>query len=221
MKVLSTKVLSHTLKLKLNEMGMALTEYSFIRVSFVVNASAKEFIAANPTLPLVFTSKNGYRAYQNLNVGQAIVSYCVGKTTKQLLEEEGDSVLQWAKDSAQLTEAILNDKPAAVIYLSGNLRGDYLPQKLRDAGVDVYEFVVYETELTPVTVNGKFDAVLFFSPSAVRSFWLNNTLPDEISAYGIGPATLSELEKYEHSNNYAPDEPEAEKMIELLIAQNT
>lgn len=220
MKVLSTKILSNDLKARLKEEQITVIEHNFIAVSFLESARAKNFVSVNRSMPIVFTSQNGYTAYRRMAFDNAHPVYCMSGATRQLVEREGLSVLKTGKDSAELAGAICKDSPKEVIYFSGNLRSEYLPQKLKQAGIVVHEFIVYETKLTPAKVEEGYHAVLFFSPSAVRSFYMENTLQEDVSAYGIGPTTIKELEKHGHTYNYAPKEPDGYKMIDLLIAQN-
>lgn len=221
MKVLSTKILSDDLKKKLNKTPIQLTEFSFISISFLHNQQALDFLKSHAALPLVFTSRNGYLAYNNFGIRSSREAYCMSGSTEQLLQRNGLHVVGTGKDSADLADEILKNKPAAVVYLSGNLRSDVLLQKLTTAGVVVYEFIVYETTLTPLAVTEGFDAVLFFSPSAVRSFLQANTLPANTSAYCIGKTTTAELQNAGHTNIIFPQEPDAGIMIDLLIEQNT
>lgn len=221
MKVLSTKILSADLKARLVDKGMHLQEHAFIEIQFLHNPKATEFIEANSQFPLVFTSRNGFLAYQSLNGNLNSKAYCMKGSTQQLIAEAGLSVIGVGSDSVELAEEILKQKPEAVVYLSGNLRSDSLPKALKNAGIVVHEFTVYKTTLTPVEIQDEFDAVLFFSPSAVRSFLSVNELPAHIPAYCIGKTTAAELKQHGHSVVCFPAEPDAEKMIDLLIAQNT
>jgi len=52
----------------------------------------------------------------------------------------------------------------------------------------------YDTELTPTQVEGEFDAVLFYSPSTVESFYSCNT--HKGIAVCIGETTKSEALKH-------------------------
>ena len=69
----------------------------------------------------------------------------------------------------------INDRE--VIFFCGNLRRNDLPDALRQKGITVREITVYQTSLTPVTIEKEYDAVLFFSPSAAESFFSKNSLP--------------------------------------------
>lgn len=221
MKVLSTKILSDDLKKKLNKTPIQLTEFSFISISFLHNQQAIDFLKSHVGLPLIFTSRNGYLAYNNFGTQSIREAYCMSGSTEQLLQRNGLHVLGAGKDSTDLADEILKNNPPAVVYLSGNLRSDVLPQKLKEADIIVHEFVVYETTLTPLVITESFDAVLFFSPSAVRSFLQANTLPASTSAYCIGKTTAAELQNAGHTNIIFPQEPDAGIMIDLLIEQNT
>ena len=59
----------------------------------------------------------------------------------------------------------------SVTFFCGNQRRDTLPDKVRAAGIKVEELVVYETVELPLKVTDHYDAILFYSPSGVRSFF--------------------------------------------------
>ena len=53
---------------------------------------------------------------------------------------------------------------------------------------------VYKTELLYPKINEKYQAIVFFSPSGVRSFAKFNQL-DDVKIFSIGKTTTAEIEK--------------------------
>jgi uroporphyrinogen-III synthase len=56
------------------------------------------------------------------------------------------------------------------------LRKETLPQALKEGGIKFNEIEVYQTALAPFKISDQenFDAIMFFSPSAVESYLSNN-----------------------------------------------
>lgn len=134
----------------------------------------------SPTLRnVVFTSRNAVTVIEKYlhNLGSTPlldwnVFSITGKTTDALLTYfNPERILGTAKDSTRLSELILKTEVKEVLYFCGNIRRDELPSRLLSNGVLVKEVIVYQTTATPVKCEENFDGILFFSPSAVDSFF--------------------------------------------------
>lgn len=156
---------------------------SFIRTTPVVAEKLQQHLneLSAQKINAVFTSKNAEKAVgaskENWNIysiyNQAGVSY------------------GW-----QLADRIIEKGIKKVVFFCGNMRRDELPDKLRQHGVQVEEITVYTTEETPYLVEKQYDGILFYSPSAVRSFFSLNKLPVTTFCYAIGETTAAEIRKY-------------------------
>jgi uroporphyrinogen-III synthase len=172
---------------------------------------------------LIFTSKNGVRAFLKLlgnkfseGGKQQCECYCVGNKTAGLLRKNGFRVKVSKPGSLELARYIIDhDDRQTYLYCCGNLRRKELPNLLREHTVQLKELVVYETILNPVRVDGTFDAVLFFSPTAVVSFFNKNALGGA-TAWCIGPTTASEVKKYTDRFNFSPV-PDTKTLITMMI----
>ncbi|WP_257603665.1 uroporphyrinogen-III synthase [Riemerella anatipestifer] len=72
---------------------------------------------------------------------------------------------------------------------------DTLEKSIANHNANYIKKIVYETELLYPTLNKKYDALVFFSPSGVRSFVKNNSITDEM-VFCIGNTTALEVAKY-------------------------
>jgi uroporphyrinogen-III synthase len=99
------------------------------------------------------------------------------------------------------------------IFFCGNKRLDNLPLGLLEAGFAVEEFVVYETVLTPHKINREYDIFLFFSPSAVESFFRVNNWNAKNVAVSIGHTTSDALKKAAVENILVAKEPNELSML--------
>jgi uroporphyrinogen-III synthase len=80
-----------------------------------------------------------------------------------------------------------------VYFFCGNQRRPELPQALQAAGLTVEEYVVYTTHAVPHKLESDFNGILFFSPSAVRSFFAVNPVSRHTVLFAIGQTTAREL----------------------------
>jgi uroporphyrinogen-III synthase len=92
-----------------------------------------------------------------------------------------------------------------------------LPSELNKNGIDVEELIVYNTIEKPQTVSKNYDGILFFSPSAVRSFFSNNNLKTETTVFAIGKTTAAEVKKFSNNTIIISDIPDTEKLINEVI----
>ena len=77
-------------------------------------------------------------------------------------------------------------------FFSGNLRKETLPKALKEANIPFNEIQVYETTLTPNKLNVAVEGLLFFSPSGVESYLLDNKIKKEV-CFCIGETTAEAL----------------------------
>lgn len=190
--ILSTKKLSEAQQQLVLNAGLGLVHMDFI------DTAPLNFEYQDNVSNAIFTSKNGVNAVlkHDIKINNA---FCVGFRTKELLEQKGITVSLAEKNGATLGKSIANRyKKTSFVYFCAEDRLDILPNKLAEANINVKEIAVYKTVLTPKKVNSEFDGVLFFSPSAVNSFFKLNKLNSH--AFCIGNTTASALKK--HITNY-------------------
>ncbi|MBV9961446.1 MAG: uroporphyrinogen-III synthase [Parafilimonas sp.] len=125
--------------------------------------------------------------------------YCIGNTTKKLVSEYfGESLITGtANNATELAEKIIEDSSTdEVIFFCGDKRRDELPGLLRENDIEVDEIEVYQTKMIQHTVTKNYNGILFFSPSAVESFFSNNKLNEQTILFAIGNTTANEIKKY-------------------------
>lgn len=174
---------------------------------FLLNADLlvveADFIATTPTSfnmpsksPLAFTSKNAVTAFLSHPQHTAFLgeqAFCVGHSSKSLLDEAGFSVIA-AENASQLVDLLALKALTKLTFFSGNFRLDTLPDGLKKMKVELVEVQVYQTVLLPVYINKPVEGVLFFSPSGVQSFLESNTLTNQV-CFCIGATTANELQR--------------------------
>jgi uroporphyrinogen-III synthase len=107
------------------------------------------------------------------------------------------------------------------IFFCGDQRRDDLPEILRTNHVEVSEIVVYHTIAKPHKIEKSYNGILFFSPSAVGSFFTNNKISDKTILFAIGNTTANEIKKYGNNKVIVTDEPSKENLVMEMIRYYT
>jgi len=205
MKILFTKSLN---KEKVSEkLGTLALSGAEVSVDFVEVINT-EFIKTKPfdlkNNSLIFTSVNGVKAFfengfspnENFTEPKNYNKiYVVGSQTKKELRKHHFGTFKLCKNANELsnfiTENSVNEK---FLHFCGNIAIDILDEKLPLQNISYKKIPVYKTKLLYPKIDEKYQAIVFFSPSGVRSFAKFNNL-DSIKIFSIGKTTTSELEK--------------------------
>ena len=79
------------------------------------------------------------------------------------------------------------------------------------------EVIVYETKLNPVIVPSEIDALLFFSPSAVQSFFQANRISTGITCFAIGATTATAINEFDRDQKVlVAAQPTQEAIFDLV-----
>ncbi|MGN6295568.1 MAG: uroporphyrinogen-III synthase [Ginsengibacter sp.] len=221
--ILSTKKISDSFIRSAAENNIGIDEMSFIETKESISATIKnrieELSAQNITA--IFTSSNAVAAVGKIVSPQTNWKiFCIEPATKKSVENIfiNSAVVGAAKDAAALSEKIINDKSVKqVVFFCGNQRRDLLPSELKKNGINVDELTVYNTTENPQAVTKKYDGILFFSPSAVRSFFQKNKINAETILFAIGKTTAEELKNYSNNTTVISEIPDTQKLIADVI----
>ncbi len=188
--VLSTK------KLKTNQRQFLLNAgFSVLDADFIQITSVPFHLKTIPSL-LLFTSQNAVKSVmKNPDVLQlkGIPAICVGTKTRKLLEENGFKVVhseEYAHELVPSLTVVGRDKHIA--FFAGNLRRNVLPDAMHKAGISFDEYRVYENQEKPMAIKASVDALLFFSPSGIKSFLKKNAIAQQV-CFCIGTTTADTL----------------------------
>ncbi|KAF2080556.1 uroporphyrinogen-III synthase [Flavobacterium sharifuzzamanii] len=211
--ILSTKILSPFHKQELMKYGVELLEADFIKTE------NKPFELKDLNESLIFTSQNAVHSVLSHPNSEQLKKknvYCVGLKTKTLLSDNGFNVVAYTGYAADLAEIItLIYGNESYTFFSGNLRRDTLPDALKENGIKFNEIQVYETTLQPQKIKANPEAILFFSPSGVKSYLKHNAINKQI-CFCIGDTTAEALSKIT-KNIIIADQPTIEDVIEDVI----
>ena len=175
-------------------------------------------LAAEQTA-VVFTSAYAVRWVTNRLIKKPDWKiYCIRYETRRALTEWlGEKYeLKTADNAGVLSDQIVADGIRDIVFFCGDQRMDILPDQLKKHGVRLNELIVYDTKLSPVFIENSPDAILFFSPTAVRSFFSMNQLLPSTIIFAMGQTTAASLKKY--TNNPVIVSPEADKTFVMNMA---
>ena len=215
--ILRTRPLSATLLEEAASKGFHIECLSFIDTEPIRNDAVaqkiRETAAQNTTV--VFTSMNAVEAVHHyLDQKPHWRIYAIGSTTKQLVETYMGPVHGTAAYGGDLADTIIRNGEQEVTFFCGDIRRDELPDKLKDAGIELNEVMVYHTIQTPHQLDKDYDGILFYSPSAVHSFFSTNpVLPETTELFAIGTTTAAALNTYTTNRIYVADSPSKEQLV--------
>jgi len=221
--ILCTKKISDSFIEFANENNIRIDSLNFIETEESVSDEIKNRVIelSEQNITAIFTSSNAVNAVGKIVKGQTNWKiFCIEPSTRKTVENifVNSCVAGAAKDAEELAQKIIEDKSVKqVVFFSGNQRRNLLPSELNKNGIDVEELIVYNTIENPQTVSKNYGGILFFSPSAVRSFFAKNNLKTETTVFTIGKTTAAEVKKFSNNTIVISDIPDTGKLINEVI----
>jgi len=223
-RILCTRPLDQPLVAAAKKRNIIIDELSFIETTPIEIPSTKELIKATALQPatIVFTSMNAVEAIANNIdfVPNKWSIYCIGTTTNELVKKHfgEQAIIGTANSAADLATLITKNKIIKeVIFFCGDKRREELPQILLDSKINVKEITVYETTNSIHLIDTIYDGILFFSPSAVDSFFNNNKIPFTTILFAIGSTTASQIQTYCNNTIIISEEPGKENLVRKMM----
>ncbi len=225
--ILSTREVNDELIREARSEGVQLDIDPFIRTEFIQSPLIDKEISE-------IKEKNTKVIFTSMTAVEAVTSkltfappnwkiYCIGNTTSKLVKDYfgKPALLGTAASAAGLAHVVIKNREIQeVVFFCGDLRRDELPAILRSNGIIVKEITVYHTIPLYHNVSKDYDAILFFSPSAVNSFFNNNSAPKHTVLFAIGDTTAAQLKRFIMHNNRIIISPEGskEELVKLSLA---
>jgi uroporphyrinogen-III synthase len=175
--ILSTRPLNEEIILEAKEKNISIDVESFISIEFVQNPSLSQQIKeiSKENIVAVFTSMNAVEAVKKITTAVNWRIYSIGNTTQELISNAfgAEKLKATANNAYDLAQEIISKEQSeqTVHFFCSDLRRNELPAELVRADFEVAEHTVYKTILTSKLLKKKYDAVLFYSPSAVKSYF--------------------------------------------------
>ena len=224
-KILSTKKLEASLieKAKLN--NIEIIEQAAISINIISTKEKWQEIhhsAEATSQYVVFTSSYAVQAiksflhfYVNTTAIQWKIFSLSGRTKESIkghLDLFGE-IIDTAQDASSLAKKIIEHKVEKVIFFCGNKRRYELPDALKKAGIVVKELIVYNMTETAQPATDDVDGVLFFSPSAVNSFFTVNSLKKNTVCFAIGKTTAKGVSQFSNNKTIISELPNQEGVL--------
>lgn len=225
--LLSTRELSARLRQQVAEADIELEEVDFIHTEVINNDALVQRIKrlAAERVPALFTSAHAVRAVAALleHAGAEAPAWTLC-TTSGPVRVRARQAFPGAKQgpkagsAANLAKEVLALKPSRVLLFTGSMRRDELPLTLHKRGVEVVECEVYRTLARPLSLEGQYDGILFFSPAAVESYFAANDPGPDTLCFATGEATMATLKRKAPTLKvYEAGNPSKEAVLQLAI----
>jgi uroporphyrinogen-III synthase len=223
-KVLSTKKLEPSLIEHAKQNHIEIIDQEFISVKPVLTfENINRFLLLLKKPYAVFTSANAVTSFTcYLHPGDPAYKplwkiFCLGGKTKEAvlkIRSLKKNIVAEANNATDLAHKIIEREVKEIVFCCGDRRRDELPDILKKAGITIHELVVYETVETPSTIaTDDIDAILFFSPSAVKSFFSVNQLKKTTVCFAIGQTTASSIADCSDNKIIISESPSQEMML--------
>ena len=210
--VFSTKNLTEAQKHRFKNVKVESTDFLKISLNRIPKPILKGEIRN-----VIITSQNAVEAITTIVPKEELQFkniYCVGRRTKKLIESKIGPV-KHSENSAKALADYLVDyiDGTEVTYFCSDKRLDELPSILEESNITITEIEAYQTVLDSVKMADSVEGVMFFSPSTIESYLLDNSA-DKI-AFCIGDTTANEAKKYFEDVRIAKV-PTVESVIDLV-----
>jgi len=198
-----------------------LVEEDFITTEPLINEVVEKEIqkVVSKKINVIFTSINAVNAVaEQINQAPQWEVFTISDKTKKAVIQQfpKSKIIASASYGKDLVEKILSRKDISdLVFFSGNKRMDTIPERLKSAGISLHEIIVYTTILSPKRIDDDYDGILFFSPSAVESFFSINKIPKQTILFSIGNTTTHALKAYSENKIITSDFQSVEQVINL------
>lgn len=212
--------------------GFNVNTLEFIKTVAIKNHSLQQQVQLLGSKPCiaVFTSMNAVDSVIDLLQGikPSWKIFCMGNTTRQLVVKYFgiDSLVATAVNATDLANTIVDYRQSIVdnsecIFFCGDQRRDELPDVLKANHIAITEITVYKTNEISQVINKHYDAILFFSPSAVHSYFKNNQAQSSTIIYAIGGTTANAARSYCDNKIVISETPSKDDLFRLCIKKFT
>ena len=225
--ILVTKKISPAASAALAGDNISLLSQEFIRIRSSVTennkAELQRQVITDDQTAIIFTSKYAVSfAAELLPASFAGINiFCLKGITSQYVTRYfgAGHIAGVAANAAELAHRILENKSFnKALFFCGDKRREDLPAILQQQAINTQEIHVYQTLLTPVIIDSLPDVIVFFSPSAVESFFSLNKLNPTAVCFAIGATTAAALASYTSARIIISPEVNEEKMMETVSA---
>lgn len=174
---------------------------------------------------LIFTSRNGPRAYAELG-GPPLPAMCVGDATAEAAQGTGLTARAIGGDAERLIDGILAIQPATpLMHLRGEVaRGD-VAKRLSAHGLPTHEAVIYRQNLCDLgadainLLSGNAPVIVpLYSPRTANHLASLIDAPAPVHVVAISPAVAEAAAGMSAKSRAIADTPDGQGMIRAVVA---
>jgi len=220
--ILSTRPLNKEIVEEAAQLNISFDCISFIETHSIKNSALEERIQklSGKKVTAVFTSMNAVETVKQYLLRKPDWNiFSIGQKTKELIADffGQDHIVATANEASGLADVIIEKKIKEVVFFCGDQRRDELPGKLKAENIAVEEVVVYSTIATVEKLSKQYDGILFFSPSAVESFFSSNVVDESIPIFAIGNTTAEAIRKKVKNKIIIGGTPGKEALVKKML----
>jgi uroporphyrinogen-III synthase len=225
--ILCTREVDESLINDAADKGVKIDVLPFIETQCIIDSGLKNRVLAfaNQPLTVVFTSTNAVEAVVQLLDGQKPNwnIFCIANATQERVENYfgKTSIVSSSEYGLALANQILEyhreRQIEKAVFFCGNIRRDELPEVLMQNHIPLEELTVYNTSEKHHLVARDYDGILFFSPSAVNSFFNCNHVEENTVLFAIGNTTSNAIKKYSDNTLIVSSYPSKKVLVEEAV----
>jgi len=222
--ILCTKEIDPRLVVRAAGRQINIEPIPFIRIEQVVSYELSKKISTSALNPatVIFTSVHAVECIMPFLEGMrpSWKIFCTAPATAMIVTQlmPGTTIIGTAANAVALAQVISeNAIEEKFLFFCGDKRRDELPEILIGKGYEVESFVVYKTVETPTLVSGNYNAIAFFSPSAVNSFFSMNIPDEKAILFAIGNTTADAIRKRSDNRIIVNETTNTESVIDTII----
>lgn len=228
LRILSTRPVDNILVKEAEVKGVLVDVLSFIETIAIRDDTLRKEIIfySQQAAIVVFTSMNAVGAVIHMldEVRPPWKIFCIGNSTRQSVADYfgEENILASAYNGKLLAEQVITwqqqqSQNAPVIFFCGDQRRDEIPGILKDHAIELTEVITYKTIETRHTVTHAYNGILFFSPSAVHSFFKSNQIAMDTVLFAIGETTANTIRTYTNNKIIIGQTPAKEELFQQAV----
>jgi len=204
-------------------LGIELRSYPLIRTDIdPIQPGIIHYFEQNPFDGWIATSKNAARYIKRMALRGTVrlpdAIFAVGASSSAIVEGIGPKIIMPgeanAKSLAEKIRSMYNS--GRFCFFKGNLALDTIPRLLSET-FDIAEVECYKTTKLQTAIPGdEYDAIAFFSPSAVEAFVEACNKAEQKPIFAIGKTTSNAVAQLLGAEAIVPTRPTAELLLETV-----
>ncbi|RYD98187.1 MAG: uroporphyrinogen-III synthase [Sphingobacteriales bacterium] len=194
-RILSTKLLREATMRQFAAAGIEVVTKPFIRIDIPGHITLPDVQKADA----IITSANALNALVGIRhkLPPFHTIYCIAGRTETMVSATFEARIIARPYALELVDVLVNTEHIYPLwFFKGDKALPTIPEGLAKNGILFSAIEVYQNTAIPHVLKEHFDAILFFSPTAVESFREHNIIPDNTITFAVGKTTAGALKSF-------------------------